>query len=170
MTNQQRDAPIKYAREDFDSVVTIAQRAEHRANQAESERDALRLAILQELERCAKASDYLRFIRRHLPTHGTFAEDMINACESAQTIIEAIRALPDPCDLTEAREMVHRLADLEKQLASKQAKIDTLMEEYCPDEMTEEQMANWAAHQRPATPEETAAIDAAINIAQDGDA
>ena len=28
-----------------------------------------------------------------------------------------------------------------------QARIDALMLEYCPDEMTPEQLANWAAHQ-----------------------
>jgi hypothetical protein len=32
-----------------------------------------------------------------------------------------------------------------------QAKIDSLMLEYCPDEMTEEQKAKWAAHQKPAS-------------------
>ena len=31
--------------------------------------------------------------------------------------------------------------------ASLQAKIDALMLEYCPDEMTKEQMDNWASHQ-----------------------
>lgn len=31
-----------------------------------------------------------------------------------------------------------------------QAKIDALMLEHCPDEMTDEQKADWAAHQRPA--------------------
>jgi len=32
-----------------------------------------------------------------------------------------------------------------------QARIDALMLEYCPDEMTEAQKANWARHQKPAT-------------------
>jgi hypothetical protein len=32
---------------------------------------------------------------------------------------------------------------------SKQAKIDSLMLEFCPDEMTEQQRAEWAKHQRP---------------------
>ena len=31
-----------------------------------------------------------------------------------------------------------------------QAKIDTLMLEHCPDEMSEEQKSEWAEHQRPA--------------------
>lgn len=35
-------------------------------------------------------------------------------------------------------------------LHSQQAKIDWLMLEYCPDEMTQEQKENWAAHQKPA--------------------
>lgn len=33
--------------------------------------------------------------------------------------------------------------------AALQAKIDALMLEYCPDEMTPEQLANWAKHQQP---------------------
>ena len=32
-------------------------------------------------------------------------------------------------------------------LAAKQAKIDELMLEYCPNEMTPEQIKNWEAHQ-----------------------
>jgi hypothetical protein len=45
---------------------------------------------------------------------------------------------------------------------SLQAKVDALMLEYCPEEMTPEQKANWAAHQVAATPEQEAAIDAAL--------
>ena len=41
------------------------------------------------------------------------------------------------------------------------AEIDRLMLEYCPEEMTPEQMANWAAHQKPAGPEAEAALDRA---------
>ena len=33
--------------------------------------------------------------------------------------------------------------------ASMQARIDELMLEYCPDEMTEHQKTTWAEHQRP---------------------
>lgn len=40
--------------------------------------------------------------------------------------------------------------DKDKHIASLQAKIDALMLEYCPDEMTVEQKAEWAAHQKPA--------------------
>lgn len=39
---------------------------------------------------------------------------------------------------------------LRKELDAKQAEIDRLMLEFCPDEMTEEQKAEWAARQRPA--------------------
>lgn len=51
---------------------------------------------------------------------------------------------------------------LEHVTAPLQAEIDRLMLEFCPDEMTEEQKANWAKHQRAATPEETAAIEAVL--------
>ena len=42
--------------------------------------------------------------------------------------------------------------ELSTKLAAAQARIDELMLEFCPDEMTPEQLANWAAHQR-AVPE-----------------
>lgn len=51
-------------------------------------------------------------------------------------------------------------ARLREELAAKQAKIDNLMLEYCPDEMTPEQMAEWAKYQRPLNPDEQAVIDA----------
>ena len=42
------------------------------------------------------------------------------------------------------------------------AKLDRLMIEYCPDEMTPEQMENWGKHQRPVTPEQEAAVQRAV--------
>ena len=40
------------------------------------------------------------------------------------------------------------LRQLVKEVDAKQAKIDALMLEYCPEEMTQEQIDNWASHQR----------------------
>lgn len=42
--------------------------------------------------------------------------------------------------------------------AAKQAKIDALMLEYCPDEMTPEQVVEWGENQKPASLEENEAI------------
>jgi len=42
----------------------------------------------------------------------------------------------------------NEIARLEQQLSAAQAKIDELMLEYCPDEMTQEQIAEYAKHQR----------------------
>ncbi len=39
------------------------------------------------------------------------------------------------------------LQDCKATIEQLQAKIDWLMLEYCPDEMTEEQMDNWGKHQ-----------------------
>jgi len=61
-----------------------------------------------------------------------------------------------------------KLEQAQKDAESKQAKIDALMLEFCPDEMPAEQTANWAAHQVPASPEENAAIDAALKEASNG--
>lgn len=45
---------------------------------------------------------------------------------------------------------------------SQQARIDALMLEHCPDEMTVEQMAEWAKHQVAAPGFDEAALDAAL--------
>ena len=39
--------------------------------------------------------------------------------------------------------------ELRQQLDAKQAEVDALMLEYCPSEMSQEQLDTWAAHQRP---------------------
>lgn len=43
-----------------------------------------------------------------------------------------------------------------------QAQLDALMLEYCPEEMTPEQMANWARRQRPASDEMQADVAKAL--------
>ena len=47
------------------------------------------------------------------------------------------------------RQEINALCDMAAQVPALQARIDALMLEYCPDEMTEAQKANWAAHQKP---------------------
>lgn len=63
--------------------------------------------------------------------------------------------------LRELRADAERVAALERDVARAQARIDALMLEYCPDEMTPEQVAEWSRHQRPVSEQEADAIDAA---------
>jgi len=51
-------------------------------------------------------------------------------------------SLPCPC-----ASIIGHARQLERELAAKQAEIDRLMLEYCPDEMTKEQYEKWANHQ-----------------------
>lgn len=44
------------------------------------------------------------------------------------------------------------MAEAERMANDLQAKIDALMLEYCPDEMSEAQKERWARHQQPVTP------------------
>lgn len=44
-------------------------------------------------------------------------------------------------------DMLNNMKDMTKLIHRQQARIDLLMMEYCPDEMTPAQLANWAAHQ-----------------------
>ena len=52
--------------------------------------------------------------------------------------------------------------DIIKELLYLQAKIDQLMLEYCPDEMTQEQLAEWARHQKPLDDKRTREIEEAL--------
>lgn len=47
---------------------------------------------------------------------------------------------------------------------AKQARIDELMFEYCPDDMTREQLDEYARHQRRVSPEEAAEVDRKLGI------
>jgi hypothetical protein len=55
--------------------------------------------------------------------------------------------------------LVKQIEELKQTIGAKQAEIDRLMLEYCPNEMTAEQTAEWATHQRPVSAE----VDAQIN-------
>ena len=58
-------------------------------------------------------------------------------------------AIDDPrTDLTMTMSEV--IVDQKQQLSAAQAKIDELMLEYCQEEMTQEQIAEYEKHQRPA--------------------
>lgn len=48
----------------------------------------------------------------------------------------------------EMAKVLNEVEFLVKDNEAKQAKIDRLMLEYCPDEMTEEQIQNWGINQR----------------------
>jgi hypothetical protein len=51
-----------------------------------------------------------------------------------------------------ADEMITYIANLERSLRDALARIDALMLEYCPDEMTPEQVNEWGKHQRAEAP------------------
>jgi len=51
---------------------------------------------------------------------------------------------------------------LAKECDARQAKIDSLMLEHCPDEMAQEQKDNWAKHQKPVDETEAKKVDQAI--------
>lgn len=57
----------------------------------------------------------------------------------------------------EARQMLEHVVG--PVLGAKQAVIDRLMLEHCPEDMTEEQVREWGEHQKPAGPEAETAIE-----------
>ena len=63
-------------------------------------------------------------------------------------------------------ELLAELDKARKSDSAKQAKIDALMFEYCPEDMTTEQIDEWAEHQRPVSAQLSAAITAALQQEQ----
>jgi hypothetical protein len=60
--------------------------------------------------------------------------------------------------LEEAENLQLQKANLMSALESKQARIDALMLEFCPGEMSAEQRAEWAEHQQPSHEPESAPV------------
>lgn len=65
--------------------------------------------------------------------------------------------------VAEIERLQHCLSDETRKREALQAQVDALMLEYCPDEMTPEQTAEWARHQRPATTCKTFVRDANLS-------
>ncbi len=61
--------------------------------------------------------------------------------------------------------LIEHVASLAVDAGRMQARIDELMLEYCPDDITPEQWAEYERNQRGATPEEKATIAAALDSA-----
>lgn len=62
-------------------------------------------------------------------------------------LLRAYAELTDDIGLSDSA--ANRLESLRKQFAECKARIDALMLEYCPDEMTPEQIKEWGRNQRP---------------------
>ena len=80
--------------------------------------------------RCAELAD-LREENERLSTTNKNARDAIQAGIAINVELQA------------------EVERLRAQVAALQARVDALMLEFCPDEMTEEQKETWARHQRP---------------------
>ncbi len=61
-------------------------------------------------------------------------------------------------------EAADKIERLQEELAAKQAEIDRLMLEFCPDEMTQEQLDEWGRNQRAVPEEELAALKQSVNV------
>lgn len=61
---------------------------------------------------------------------------------------------------------IYSYMELLDQLAYKQVIIDNLMFEYCPNEMTETQVAEWGRRQRPVSKEREEEINKVLGISK----
>jgi chromosome segregation ATPase len=124
-----------------------------RAEKAEAENATLRLNLSVTMEELGEMRDraekaeaenaaQLKELHRISEALGT------NEGHSSVTHIETLREQLKDCSAAfdKQQEMLDRNAE---QLANKQARIDALMFEYCPIEMSLEQIMEWKKHQRP---------------------
>lgn len=72
------------------------------------------------------------------------------APESSIELVKLLRANAESLLCQQAADEIEGLhTELRHQLDAKEAEVDALMLEYCPSEMSQAQLDNWAAHQRP---------------------
>ena len=80
-----------------------------------------------------------------------FVAQVGDAIEALASALDPEREPPFKGDILDLLEWAEKdVLELRQQLAAKQSEVDALMLEYCPSEMSKEQLDTWAAHQRPA--------------------
>jgi hypothetical protein len=82
---------------------------------------------------------------------------MVNLPDQARAMAERLLDATEESDLSHATHEVIAasaalLVSLAEAMEADQAKIDALMLEYCPDDMTPEQREEWARHQSRSAP------------------
>jgi len=85
----------------------------------------------------------------HYGEQGEYWFEVVNADHARKLETELIASLA-------------ALSAAEQRAEGMQARIDELMLEYCPDEMTPEQIEEWGKHQKPVSEETAARINAAL--------
>lgn len=93
----------------------------------------------------------LRCVREHDPLFISMSERI---AELENELAAGVHTCSPTCRKTPACAARADLHEENERLRARgdalQARLDALMLEFCPDEMTEEQLENWARHQRPA--------------------
>jgi len=92
-------------------------------------------------------SEFKNFHRLLCERFGCVHDDVDWQRDQLSLIEHIAKRLPD--ETTDVR-----IDNLTRALHAKQAKIDALMLEFCPGEMSAEQKAEWAKHQKSGSPEE----------------
>jgi serine phosphatase RsbU (regulator of sigma subunit) len=103
------------------------------------------------------------------PTDRELLERERDLREALRLDYEALRADRDrlaaevDADNRNMQGAIDQIHELSQEKEAMQARIDALMLEYCPGEMTEAQRERWAECQRPVSAIDAAAIDAALS-------
>ena len=106
---------------------------------ARAEKTEARVAELTAInQQYTEEAERARVFRNDFYYRTTEAEARVTELEAARDSLERVVV-----------KYAKGLESSQARAAALEAKIDRLMWEYCPDEMTDEQKANWARHQVP---------------------
>lgn len=135
------DSDVKYVRADDATLARIAElEAEWRRECDDADKIMEKIGLTIEQARTDGGSLKVAFICNHI-------QETLDALAATQAL---------------QIDTFNKMVRLERENAALQARIDELMLEHCPDEMSQEQIDNYAKHQRPVSAEEEAAVDAAL--------
>lgn len=77
-----------------------------------------------------------------------YGESVANPLDNSLTYYRWYKQMPSGNKIYSSEQVESIIQQLEAQLASKQAQIDQLMLEYCPENMSAEQVQEWERHQK----------------------
>jgi hypothetical protein len=121
---------------------------------------------IRKLRECWNAAQKYSEAEQRLAAKDAEIAEESHLCERMSKLLSltaiALKGPNEERSLHSWHDLPEKAEELKQKLAAKQAQIDELMLEYCPDEMTEEQIAEYKRHQVPISDEEQEFINKVI--------
>lgn len=108
-----------------------------------------RFDVEQGILSCWQVTDDIDLLYKNVMESDITTDEIANFLLGLKTIYNAKfdRLFDDFCDSLATE--FNKCRELKEQLGAKQAEIDRLMLEFCPQEMTEQQLETWKRNQMP---------------------